>query len=393
LGGHFKTPEDIVFSSIQVTYYGEQINKWINRFEIRGLFRSDKTENYIKYISRPSVKVKINERYNITILAKPRLLSSSEGEVREQSIEEVSCLEIESLKEKSLEEYFRVNRIILDFLNFIIPQEVYIKSIHGIRENRKDSKENMSSNQQEWKIEEVKIFYTSAITGMFKPDVRSQPIFPRSQSQRNSMPNLLENYLNKWFELSNTPLINLYCAVMFNPEMYMEYLFLGLAQAIESYQAKFIRTKSQEKMELEGEIRQMGRELSEEKAKRLEQMTKHCFDASLKERVAAVYHEYADVADSLFFFKGKEEFSKKVKDTRNYLTHWSEDGEKKAAHGDDLVFLTRDLQLLLQLCIMTQLGISKEDITKMHNVYYDGMRSLQEEDPEFFKKLKTGDTR
>src|ERR687897_3263154 len=58
-------------------------------------------------------------------------------------------------------------------------------------------------------------------------------------------------------------------------------------------------------------------ELSEEKAKRLEQMTKHCFDASLKERVAAVYHEYADVADSLFFFKGEEEFSKKVKDTRN----------------------------------------------------------------------------
>jgi hypothetical protein len=56
LGGHFKTPEDIVFSSIQVTYYGEQINKWMNRFEIRRLFRSDKTENYIKYISRPSVK-------------------------------------------------------------------------------------------------------------------------------------------------------------------------------------------------------------------------------------------------------------------------------------------------------------------------------------------------
>jgi hypothetical protein len=95
------------------------------------------------------------------------LLSSSEREVREQSIKEVSCLKIESLKEKSLEEYFRVNRIILDFLNFIIPQEVYIKSIHGIRENRKDSKENMSSNQQEGKIEEVKIFYTSAITGMF----------------------------------------------------------------------------------------------------------------------------------------------------------------------------------------------------------------------------------
>jgi predicted transcriptional regulator len=181
---------------------------------------------------------------------------------------------------------------------------------------------------------------------------------------------------------------------MFNPEMYMEYLFLGLAQAVESYHAKFIGTKSQEKIKLEEEIRQIGQELSEEKANRLEEMTRYCFDASLRERVAAVYHEYANVADSLFKFKGEQEFSKKVKDTRNYLTHWSEDGEKKTAHGDDLVFLTKDLQLLLQLCIMTQLGFTMKDITKMYNVYYDGMKSLQDEDPDFFKQLITGgDTR
>lgn len=166
LGGHFKTPEDIIFSSIQVTYHGDQINKWIKRFDVQGRFDSSEKESSIKYTPRQSVKVKINDSYNITVLAKPRLLSSSEGEVRERSIKEVPCLEIESLKEeeKTLEEYFKVNRVVLDFLNFIIPQEVTIESIYGIRENRKGSKENISSNQQERKKEEVKIFYASAIT-------------------------------------------------------------------------------------------------------------------------------------------------------------------------------------------------------------------------------------
>jgi hypothetical protein len=70
-----------------------------------------------------------------------------------------------------------VNRVVLDFLNFIFPQEVHIESIHGIREEkRKNFEENTSKQPQ--KREEVKIFYPYAISKMFKPTVRTgAPIF------------------------------------------------------------------------------------------------------------------------------------------------------------------------------------------------------------------------
>jgi hypothetical protein len=365
LGGHFQTQEDIIFSSVYITYQEVAFNNWIERFHTRGGFGSKKGEISISYTEGNPIRAKINDSYIITILSKPKVLFPSK-EVREEYIKEVPCLEIESLKEKSLEEYIKANMVVRDFLNFIIPQEVTIESIYGIRENRKDSKENISANQQEGKEEEVKIFYASAISKMFKPTARDQPIFPYNESQRNSIQVLFEKYLNKWFELSKTPLINLYCAVMFNMEMYMQYLFLGLAQAIESYHATFLKTESAARVELEKGIKEIGNALPE-KAEWLDQKFKDCYRRPFIERVKDIYHEYSAVADQFFAFKGEEKFSEKVRDTRNYLTHWSENLEKKATHGDDLVLLTKDLQFLLQLCIMTQLGFTKEDITKMYH--------------------------
>jgi ApeA N-terminal domain 1 len=203
---------------------------------------------------------------------------------------------------------------------------------------------------------------------MFKPSIRiGIPLFPYNEVQWNSIQVLFEKYLNNWFKLSKTPLINLYCAVMYNPEMYMEYLFLGLAQAIESYHATFLETESIARAELRREIEEIGDTLPE-KVKWLDQIFKDCYRQPFIERIRDVYQEYSALADQLFAFKGEEKFSKKVRDTRHYLTHWSADLVKKAAHDDDLVLLTRDLQFLLQLCIMTQLGFTKCDFTNMYHV-------------------------
>ena len=142
LGEHFKRSDDIVFNRIYITYSGNEINKWIKRVHLQTRIKS-----------HDSAKVKVRDNYNVSVLGKPKLLSWSEGEVQKQSYKEVPCIEIESLKEqkKSLEEYLTVHLVVFDFLNFIITEEVHIESIQGIRENRKDSKENISANLQEEK--------------------------------------------------------------------------------------------------------------------------------------------------------------------------------------------------------------------------------------------------
>jgi hypothetical protein len=181
LGDYFERPEDIIFDSISVTYSGKEVNDWIRRVQFQAIVNS-----------HDSAKVKIRESYNISLLScKPKSLSGSEGEEQKQSHKKaaIPCIEIESLKEqkKSLEDYLKVNLIVFDFLNFVITEEVHIESIHGLRKNRKASKENKNNNnnntsanlQEENKPDEIRIFYHYAISGMFKsPHSKSAPLFP-----------------------------------------------------------------------------------------------------------------------------------------------------------------------------------------------------------------------
>lgn len=117
---------------------------------------------------------------------------------------------------------------------------------------------------------------------------------------------------------------------------------------------------------MEKEINEV-RNILPDKAQYLDQVFKDCYRRPYIERVREVYQEYSALADQFLRLKGAEEFSKKVKDSRHYLTHWVPELEKKAAHGNELVFLTKDLQFLLQLCIMTQLGFTNCDYT---NIYH-----------------------
>lgn len=84
-----------------------------------------------------------------------------------------------------------MNRVVLDFLNFIFPQEIHIESLHGVSEKRKSSEENIPEKPQQ--REEVKIIYPYAFSKMFKPTVRTGvPIFPYNNVQENSIQPLSE---------------------------------------------------------------------------------------------------------------------------------------------------------------------------------------------------------
>jgi hypothetical protein len=52
-------------------------------------------------------------------------------------------------------------------------------------------------------------------------------------------------------------------------------------------------------------------------------------------------------------------------DTRNYFTHWDPDLRQGAANGEDLYRLNLKLELLLDACLMVELGINREAATQV----------------------------
>ena len=49
-------------------------------------------------------------------------------------------------------------------------------------------------------------------------------------------------------------------------------------------------------------------------------------------------------------------------DTRNYQTHHDEDLKERAADGEDLYRLTQKLKMLLEVCLLTEIGFNLEEI-------------------------------
>jgi len=62
------------------------------------------------------------------------------------------------------------------------------------------------------------------------------------------------------------------------------------------------------------------------------------------------------------FIGNKNAFIEKVVDTRNYQTHHDEDLKERAVGGEELYHLTQKLKVLLEVCLLTELGFSSEEI-------------------------------
>jgi hypothetical protein len=76
------------------------------------------------------------------------------------------------------------------------------------------------------------------------------------------------------------------------------------------------------------------------------------------QRLKETFDEFRDIMDE--FVDDRKQFIYQLTRTRNKLTH-SQDGEDEMAFkGNDLVLATRRLRLLLELCLLEEIGVRKE---------------------------------
>jgi hypothetical protein len=86
---------------------------------------------------------------------------------------------------------------------------------------------------------------------------------------------------------------------------------------------------------------------------------------SFKERISKAYDLYHDLLPKLSYVIGtKEEFSSKVTELRHRLTHGNINYDELKI--DELYWKQKDLQLIIQLCILSELKFSNDDIKNIY---------------------------
>jgi hypothetical protein len=205
---------------------------------------------------------------------------------------------------------------------------------------------------------------------MQKLEIKSRFLFLYSE-----VASKLELYLNNWFRLytRNKVIMDLFFGVIYNSKSYLSNNFLMLFTAIEAYHLAFMDDYSKRKKEKElfgdsmiKKVEEYGF-LKEEREKLKELINNFGKQLSSKERLEEIYDQFIDILPSLSSKIGaRNKFIRKIIGYRNALSH----GNVHSAdlHNDnDLFWQYKNLQMMLQLCLLSKIGFDNE---KIKEIYY-----------------------
>ena len=150
--------------------------------------------------------------------------------------------------------------------------------------------------------------------------------------------------------------------------MYLQHQFLSLIQAIEAYHRRKFEGKylSDEKYEpiykkFEGIINKLGIEDPFKDA--LKSKLKYGNEYSLIKRLRDLFEKYREIFDN--FIDDRVAFINKVKDTRNYLTHYDKNLMENAVDGEQLYYVTQQLKIVIVICLLSELGFNFKEIKNL----------------------------
>ncbi|HHY78842.1 MAG TPA: hypothetical protein GX516_00435 [Thermoanaerobacter sp.] len=344
IGTHFLRREDIKLKNIFVRY--SYLDEWVNisGFDIRN---SDKEEVTIKYKEPAPIHVDINENLRISIVFRTKSLPRVLNKV---SIEQEALIQIETSEAMSFENYREVIYYIRNFLSLATMEPVYILFIEGMEENTYHRRTKIV-------YRELNIPKKHNLLSPFEMLFTFQDI-----SDKFSF------FLKNWFEKADLLRIvyDLYFSTFYNPYLYLENKFLNLIQGIETFHRRihggeYLPEKEYEVI-YEKLISAIPKEVNNDFRNRLKEHLKYAYQFSLRKRLKEIFEEYYILNE---FIKDRDVFIDLAVSTRNYYVHYTGELRKHAAEGTELLRLTEKLKLILEVCLLSSIGFSLDEIKNL----------------------------
>lgn len=202
----------------------------------------------------------------------------------------------------------------------------------------------------------VDLFYRLARMPAVKERHPAQMLFTLPDARER-----LQDLLAQWFDKQQLlrPVFDLYFAAVYNPHAYLEQRFLTLMQAIETYHRRTSGATELPPDEHARRFEEIVAATPEEYREWLQSKLRHSNELWLQRRLEDVLARCPTVVDKLVRVRS---FTHRVRDARNYLTHYDPALEARAARGIDLYPLTVQLQALIEMCLLLELGFDCDQI-------------------------------
>jgi hypothetical protein len=184
---------------------------------------------------------------------------------------------------------------------------------------------------------------------------------------------VFHNWLNAYEYLS--PALGLYFSTKAGAQKYLDGKFLALAQGLETYHRRTSSETLMGKEPYESLVSEVLKGCPEEHRDWLKGRLMHGNDINLGKRIKKIIEPFKD---HLGTSKERSKLLRKIVDTRNYLTHYSESLHDEAAKGRDLWILCLKMEVIFNLHFLKVIGFTDEEINGVVENCHPLKRKLKE---------------
>ncbi|NES65568.1 MAG: hypothetical protein F6K24_10060, partial [Okeania sp. SIO2D1] len=197
--------------------------------------------------------------------------------------------------------------------------------------------------------------------------------------------------MQRWFNSIEKldSVLNLFFSIKYKPDIYLESKFINLVQAVESYHRRQIKNHVLPEDEHKEHIERILDSVPREYKEWLKDKLNYSNEPTLKERLIELLELIPEITNQLV--KDKEGFATKIKNARNYFTHYDESLKKKAPQPEELYRFIESLSFILQACILKELACTSERCYQLLNRnkrYKNALERAREPKTDMGKKLQ-----
>ena len=175
-----------------------------------------------------------------------------------------------------------------------------------------------------------------------------------------------DEIFTKWMEIHTelNTVLDLYLGVLFNRNFFPKTRFTNLMQACETYHSIRFASNLIDEKEHSNRVREVVSKIPEEHKEWANLNLYHSNYKSLKDRLLELFQPVSFIYEP--YISSFDILTSKLKDTRNYYTHYNEQLKEKAANDEELILLTELISTLLKVHILKELGFPDSHLEKLN---------------------------
>jgi len=351
VGKHFNTPEEIKFPSLKVNF--TNLENWlsIRPFSIEYPDNKENRDWKLTYKWPSEFKAELEEIEST--IESTHDFNTSGNLVREAIWKSKAYLQITPKDAKHFEWYWSLMHDLCNLLTLLIGETTFIYQVKALGDELKVASDRKTR-------ETIELFFPQKKFGINKETHPFEMIipFPRISDK-------ITDVLSLWFTKARhlRSVYDLFFGTFYNPGMYLQFQFLSLMQALESFHrltkgGKYLSDDDWKpfRATLTNAI---SADLDSGHRESLKSRIKYGNEYSLRKRIGELL-ECLDQKTLSLLSPTHNFFTGVIVDTRNYLTHYDDELKDVALKNADLYWANQRLRILISILLLKEIGIPEK---------------------------------